>query len=78
MQTDERRGDGIFLVITDRARPQRLARYPGHDDQGRVRADVFPDRPGRKPRRVAREQLQRPPLATRLTAIEPPLTVIDV
>ena len=75
MQTAEGRGDGIFLGPGDRAGTERFTGHPGHDNQGRVRVQLGPDGPRRKSGRIACEQLQRPPLATRLITIEPPLTV---
>ena len=78
MQSAEGRGDGIFLGLADRAGAERFTRHPGHGDQGRVRVQICPDGPWRKPGRIAREQLQRPPLAARLITIEPPLITIDV
>ena len=78
MQTAEGRGDGIFLGLGDRARAERFTWHLGHSDQGRVRVWICPDGPRRKSGRIACEQLQRPPLATRLITIEPPLITIDV
>jgi hypothetical protein len=75
MQTAEGRGDGIFLGLGDRARAQRVTWQLGHGDQGR---QICPYGFRRKSRRIACEQLQCPPLATQLIAIEPPLITIDV
>jgi hypothetical protein len=77
MQTAEGRGDGSLLGLSDRVRAWRLAWHLGHGDQGRAGVQLCPDGPRRKPGRIACQQRQRPPLATRLITIEPPLTTID-
>jgi hypothetical protein len=73
MQIAEGCDDGIFLDPGDQARTERLTWHFGHGDQGRVRVQVGPDGPRRESRRIAGEQRQCPPLATRLITIEPPL-----
>lgn len=73
-QTGE--GDGIFLGLSDRARAERFTWHSGHGDQGRVRVELRPDGPGRKPGRIACEQLQRAPLAARLITIGAPLILV--
>ena len=78
MQTAEGCGDGVFLGLSDRACAQRVTWHLGHDDQGRVRVQIRPDGPRRKSRRIACEQLQRPPLAPRLISVEPPLITAGV
>jgi hypothetical protein len=78
MQTGEGHGDCILLGLGGRARAEGLTWHSGHGDQGRVRVQVCPDRPGRKSRRMASEQVQRTPLAARLIAVEPALTITDM
>ena len=77
MQTAQGRGDGIFLGLGGQTRAERFTWHLRHDDQGRVRVQLRLDGLRRKSRRIAREQLQRPPLATRLITIGPPL-ITDV
>jgi hypothetical protein len=66
MQTAESRGYGVYLRVRDWPCSEWLTWQPGHDHLGRVCLQVCADGLGRQSRRVAREQVQRLPLAARL------------